>query len=233
MESAKGKLETVFNHAAPLYYSMILYLAAALLGCFAWLGWTKTLRRASIWLCLFTLLAHTLALVARMYISGRPPVTTLYTSTLFVGWACVLMGLAFEMFSRIGIANVVASTTGFLALLIGYQLTTNVASFQGDTFTVLVAVLDTNFWLATHVTCITAGYAATLLAGLLGIMFIIAGRAHTVADSAIRKIGRADDLRDDLLCASSSASSARCSAVCGPTIRGAASGAGIRKKTVR
>ena len=30
------------------------------------------------------------------------------------------------------------------------------------------AVLDTNFWLATHVVCITLGYATTLLAGMLG-----------------------------------------------------------------
>ena len=30
------------------------------------------------------------------------------------------------------------------------------------------AVLDTNFWLATHVTCVTIGYSATFVAGLLG-----------------------------------------------------------------
>ncbi len=32
----------------------------------------------------------------------------------------------------------------------------------------LQAVLDTQFWLATHVTCITLGYATTYVAGLLG-----------------------------------------------------------------
>ena len=187
----KGRMETWFNHAAPLYYSMILYLVAGLLGCFAWLGWTKTLHRASIWLCVFTWIVHTLALVARMYISGRPPVTTLYTSTLFVGWACVLLGLLVEMFSRIGIANVVAAAAGFLALLVGYRLTTGVVSFQGDSFTVLVAVLDTNFWLATHVTCITAGYAATLLAGLLGITFIVQGVFTPALNPAVEKsVGR-------------------------------------------
>src|SRR5262249_6827042 len=34
---------------------------------------------------------------------------------------------------------------------------------------------DTNFWLATHVTCVTLGYTATLVAGLLGIIYVVRG----------------------------------------------------------
>ena len=40
---------------------------------------------------------------------------------------------------------------------------------QGDTFTVLRAVLDTQFWLTTHVIIINLGYSATLVAGMLGV----------------------------------------------------------------
>jgi ABC-type transport system involved in cytochrome c biogenesis permease subunit len=43
---------------------------------------------------------------------------------------------------------------------------------SGDTFTVLQAVLDTQFWLATHVVCITFGYLTTYVAGLLGIILL-------------------------------------------------------------
>ncbi len=171
----KTRFEVFFNHAAPLYYAMILYLFAAILGCFAWFGWTVPLQRASTWLCLFTLVIHTFGLLARMYISGRPPITTLYTSALFVGWTCVLLGLLMERYSKIGVANVVAAANGFIALLIAYKLTTEVVSFKGDTFTVLMAVLDTNFWLATHVTCVTAGYGATFYAGFLGIVYVLRG----------------------------------------------------------
>ncbi len=46
---------------------------------------------------------------------------------------------------------------------------------RGDTFTVLQAVLDTQFWLATHVVTITLGYSVTFLAGLLGIYYILLG----------------------------------------------------------
>jgi ABC-type transport system involved in cytochrome c biogenesis permease subunit len=37
------------------------------------------------------------------------------------------------------------------------------------------AVLDTQFWLATHVVCITLGYATTFIAGLIGARYIIQG----------------------------------------------------------
>src|SRR6202012_1821318 len=36
-------------------------------------------------------------------------------------------------------------------------------------------VLDTNFWLATHVVCVTMGYAATFLAGILAIVYVLRG----------------------------------------------------------
>jgi ABC-type transport system involved in cytochrome c biogenesis permease subunit len=40
---------------------------------------------------------------------------------------------------------------------------------------VLQPVLDTNFWLATHVVTITLGYSATFLAGILGIIYVLRG----------------------------------------------------------
>ena len=80
------------------------------------------------------------------------------------------MGLLFEVIYRIGIGNLVAAVAGYATL----QIADGLAS-DGDTFTVLQAVLDTQFWLATHVTCITLGYATTYLAGLFGIAYILRG----------------------------------------------------------
>jgi ABC-type transport system involved in cytochrome c biogenesis permease subunit len=45
---------------------------------------------------------------------------------------------------------------------------------DGDTFSVLVAVLDTQFWLSTHVVCITIGYAVTFAAGFIALAYILA-----------------------------------------------------------
>src|SRR5207245_1574701 len=44
-----------------------------------------------------------------------------------------------------------------------------------DTMEMLRAVLDTNFWLATHVVVVTLGYASTFVAGLLGFLYIVLG----------------------------------------------------------
>jgi cytochrome c biogenesis factor len=45
----------------------------------------------------------------------------------------------------------------------------------GDTMEMMRAVLDTNFWLATHVVTVTMGYAATFFAGVLAIAYIALG----------------------------------------------------------
>jgi ABC-type transport system involved in cytochrome c biogenesis permease subunit len=37
------------------------------------------------------------------------------------------------------------------------------------------AVLDTNFWLATHVVVVTLGYSATFVAGLLAVLYVTLG----------------------------------------------------------
>jgi ABC-type transport system involved in cytochrome c biogenesis permease subunit len=59
---------------------------------------------------------------------------------------------------------------GFGTLLIAHHL-----ALGGDTMEMMRAVLDTNFWLATHVVVITLGYASTFVAGLLGIAYVILG----------------------------------------------------------
>ncbi len=185
--AAKTDFEADFNRLAPFNHALVLYIGAFFLGCFSWLGWDVPLRRAATWLTLFALVVHTLALAARIYISGRPPVTGLYSSALFVGWAGVVLAIILEFYSRVGVANVVGAFLGFATLLISVLLTTAVPSFKGDSFTVLVAVLDTQFWLALHVTVITAGYSATFLAGLLGIVYVLRG---TLTPSLVPELAR-------------------------------------------
>ena len=60
----------------------------------------------------------------------------------------------------------VAAAMGFLTLIIAHHL-----SLQGDTLEMMQAVLDSNFWLSTHVVTVTIGYSATFLAGFLAAFF--------------------------------------------------------------
>jgi ABC-type transport system involved in cytochrome c biogenesis permease subunit len=131
-------------------------------------GWAQALNRAAFWLMVFTLVIHTIALLGRMYLQGRPPVTNLYSSAVFIGWGGVILGLILEAVFKNGIGNVVGSVLGGLTLIIAHYLATS-----GDTLEMMQAVLDTNFWLATHVTCVTLGYTATFVAGFIGILFVV------------------------------------------------------------
>jgi ABC-type transport system involved in cytochrome c biogenesis permease subunit len=61
-------------------------------------------------------------------------------------------------------------------------------SLSGDTLEMMQAVLDTNFWLATHVTIITLGYVSAFVAGLMGCAYIFLG----IFTNALRKDGSAN-----------------------------------------
>ncbi len=167
---ASAEFEAFFNRFDPFYQAQILYVLIFVLGCCAWLGWTKPLGRAAFVLLLLALALHTFGLGARIYISGRPPVTNLYSSAVFIAWAGVVLAVGLELYFRNTIATVTSAAMGFLSLLIAHHL-----AGDGDTMRQLQAVLDTNFWLATHVVAITLGYSATFLAGVLAIAYILLG----------------------------------------------------------
>ena len=175
LSPGRVRLEAWFNQAAPLFSCYVLYIVATALTLVGWalvpLAWGTPPRRAATWLLLFTFAVHTVGLAARIYISGRPPVTNLYSSAVFIGWGAVGLGLLLERLYGWGVGNAVACVGGVGTLLIAHSEPLS----GGDTFTVMQAVLDTQFWLATHVVTITLGYAATGAAGLLGVFYVLGG----------------------------------------------------------
>lgn len=167
---SKLRFEAFFNRVDWFTQSAVIYLAGFVLAVLSWLFWQKPLGRAALAMLILGVIIHTIALGSRMYISGRPPVTNLYSSAVFIGWASVLLGILLESIYRNGVGNVIGAVAGYATLLIAWGL-----AADGDTFDVLQAVLDTQFWLATHVTCITLGYATTYIAGLLGFIYLARG----------------------------------------------------------
>jgi ABC-type transport system involved in cytochrome c biogenesis permease subunit len=113
-------------------------------------------------------LLHSYGLISRMIIMQRPPVTTLYESILFVSFILVLFALIFEYFRRDTLGILIASIGGVFLHFIGFKY-----AADGDTLGVLVAVLNSNFWLSTHVTTITTGYGVSLVAGLMAHVYLI------------------------------------------------------------
>ncbi len=166
----KARFETFFNRFEPFYRTSVLYLVALLLACLGWMGWTEMFHKTAYRLLWLTLVVHTFALLCRIYLQGRPPVTNLYSSAVFIGWGCVIGGLVLERIYRVGVGTFLAALLGFGAQVISHNL-----SGDGDTMEMMQAVLDTNFWLATHVTVVTLGYSATFVAGFLGLLYVTRG----------------------------------------------------------
>jgi cytochrome c-type biogenesis protein CcsB len=175
-EVKKGRAEFYFNSVKAFLHAMIIYLTAFLLAVATLLTfsvaptWAGSFRRAAVWLIGLAFIVHTFGLIFRMALEGRPPVTNLYSSAIFIGWGAVILGLVLERFFKVGLGCAVAAFAGFITLIIAHNL-----ALGGDTMEMLQAVLDTNFWLATHVTTVTLGYASTFVAGLLGIAYVILG----------------------------------------------------------
>lgn len=156
--------EYLFNQAQLFPISLGLYTAALVLSCLA-LTFSdhRRLYQFSNLTFVMALLLHLAGLLFRIYLTGRPPVTNLYDSIIFVGLVSTFCAFLFERFTRDGLYLTLGAFAGVALQSIGLKFDT-----EGDTMRVLMAVLDTNFWLSTHVTMITVGYGFSILTGLLG-----------------------------------------------------------------
>jgi ABC-type transport system involved in cytochrome c biogenesis permease subunit len=185
----KSGAELVLNRFAPYYWCIWLYAIAFVLSVVGFAQhaaqrprWGESLRRSSTYLLALAFAVHLLALVGRMYVQDRwfVFVTNLYSSAVFIGLGCVALGLVIERIYPIGVGNVLGGVLGLSTMIVAH----NIAS--EDTLEMLVAVLDTNFWLATHVTTVTLGYTATFVAGFLGAFYVLQMLAAVVRDSFLK-----------------------------------------------
>jgi cytochrome c-type biogenesis protein CcsB len=175
-ELKKARHEFYYNDVKAFLHALIMNLFAFVLAAVSLLTvalaprLSEALRRSAVWIVALGFVVHTFGLIFRMYLEGRPPVTNLYSSAIFIGWGAVVFGLMLERIYRVGIGVAVGSLIGAISLIIAHNL-----ALGGDTMKMLQAVLDTNFWLATHVVIITLGYAATFVAGIIGIAYVLLG----------------------------------------------------------
>lgn len=179
-------LEVFYNQAAPLFWGMIAYLASFVLAVLSFFVLQKPLYRVAAAFFVSALALNGVGLLMRMMIMGRPPVTNLYASILFVGFIVGAFCLYYEWRKRNGIGMTSAAVSGALLLYIATRFETS-----GDTMGMLTAVLDTNFWLATHVVTITIGYGCSIMGSVMAHIYLLlrlargAKAERTAADLAL------------------------------------------------
>jgi len=176
--------ETFFNHLQLFYLSMSIVVFSFLAAIVYWFRPTdwEWLRRTAAYLLMLSVLVTMIGIIFRMVLIGRPPVINLYSSATFIAWGAPVLGLILERFWRNSIGVVVGSVISGMCLIVAHYL-----SLERDTLEMLRAVLDTNFWLATHVVIVTLGYASTFVAGFLGIVFVVRGFFTTAVTPELKR----------------------------------------------
>jgi ABC-type transport system involved in cytochrome c biogenesis permease subunit len=168
-EYSKVPMEVSFYRAKLFTRALVAFLGAFVLLCVSWLAprWRWAVK--GVWgLALLGSLLVVAGVTWRCLIRERPPISTLYETILFVTGTGTLVLFLVERFHKRGIALSLVPVWGAVGLFLSMKYELKEAATAGDTMPSLVAVLDTNFWLATHVTTITMGYAAGLVAAVLG-----------------------------------------------------------------
>ena len=107
---------------------------------------------------------HTFALIARWYISGHAPWSNAYESIIYVAWATMFFGLAFDRKSKLTVAS-----SAFVAAMI---LTAAYMNWIDPEIGNLQPVLN-SYWLMIHVAIIVASYGPFALGMILGLVSLL------------------------------------------------------------
>jgi cytochrome c-type biogenesis protein CcsB len=165
------RLEYFYNHFEGFYRAIWCYgialviLLAAHFREFATAnpsfgGRGRALQMLGVAVALLGLAFQAAGITMRCMIAGRPPVTNMYESIIWVSFAVSLFGMIFFARYRAPMYLLAALPVTLIALLLVHQMPIAMPSSIDP----LVPVLRDNFWLTIHVLTITLSYAAFALA---------------------------------------------------------------------
>jgi len=160
-EESKLRLEYFYNHWDGFYRAAWCYGIALLLLAIAYMrGKGGTVKSIGVSIAILGLLFHASGIAMRCMIAGRPPVTNMYESIIWVSFAVSFFGMIFFARYRTPVYLLAALPVSLVALLLVHQMPIAMPSSIDP----LVPVLRDNFWLTIHVLTITLSYAAFALA---------------------------------------------------------------------
>jgi cytochrome c-type biogenesis protein CcsB len=107
---------------------------------------------------------HTLGLIARWVISGHAPWSNAYESIIYVAWATMFFGLAFDRKSKLTVASSAFVTAMILMAAYMNWIDPEIANLQ--------PVLN-SYWLMIHVAVIVASYGPFALGMILGFVSLL------------------------------------------------------------
>jgi cytochrome c-type biogenesis protein CcsB len=160
-EESQLRLEYFYNHWDGFYRAAWCYGIALLLLAIAYMrGKGGAVKSIGVSIAILGLLFHASGIAMRCLIAGRPPVTNMYESIIWVSFAVSFFGMIFFTRYRTPVYLLAALPVSLVALLLVHQMPIAMPSSIDP----LVPVLRDNFWLTIHVLTITLSYAAFALA---------------------------------------------------------------------
>ena len=118
-------------------------------------------------------------LIHRYIITGRPPVSNLYDTIPFITAGAVVILAIAELLTRRKVLLSLGAALGVVGLFFAASFEVGDAK---DNMDPLRAVLDSNYWLATHVVSITIGYCGGLVACFLSLVYVHLALAGVIKD---------------------------------------------------
>lgn len=157
------RAEVHYNRFKPFRTAWFLYLLGFLAFLTSFGAPSRWLGKAGYVFMTSAFLVHAYGMALRIVISGRPPVTNMYESVIWVAWSAVLFSIVFELIYKARYFATCASAVAVVSLI----LADNVPILDGS-IDPLVPVLRDNMWLTIHVLTITLAYGAYFLAMAIG-----------------------------------------------------------------
>jgi cytochrome c-type biogenesis protein CcsB len=155
------RLEYFYNHFEAFYRAIWFYGIAFVILLIAHLrGRGAIWRNIGVTVGAIALVLHASGIIMRCMIAGRPPVTNMYESIIWVSFAVSFFGMIFFVRYRTPVYLLAALPVTLTALLLVFQMPIAMPASIDP----LVPVLRDNFWLTIHVLTITLSYAAFALA---------------------------------------------------------------------
>lgn len=173
------KLESSYYRYPLIPVALSLYLFAAIALAIG----SRPLRILGGCSLIGAFLIHSLLLLLRCVILGRPPVANMFETVLYVPWISVFVsGILWWKLRNLWLP--VCSSLVSIILLLLLQWTQLESSLEN-----VQAVLDSNFWLSLHVLLIVGSYGVFVLAGILGHLFLLLSWKTPQNTPSLNKLG--------------------------------------------
>lgn len=176
--------EVHFNRFRPFTWAWVAYAAAGFLILLGSVAGARRLGKAGEAVFLLAFLLHLYGFFLRILIAGRPPVTNMYETVIWIPFGAALFALILNRIYKSRFFLLVGSAVACLGLILAQSAT----SILDSSIQPLSPVLRSNFWLTVHVMTITLSYGAFTLAMGVGNINLALYLARSRAEEKIRSL---------------------------------------------